>query len=280
MATKTQTRKRTVKARTPARRGARTIKRGSGSGNARRVLNIFVPLFFIACIVFCLGFLLLAGYRTVTASAFFDAKTIDVRGANRAPRVEMERIVRAETARGGVWNADLETIRAQIEKLPYVKAVAVSRVLPDGVQVRVEERIPRAVASLSGGDFWVDDEAHVLGAPVRNETRPNFILKGWDETKTERAAKDNRERVKIFQKMQTEWQDLGISNRVKAIDLTIIQEPQALVEDSGATVIIYLGKEDFGKRLQKALDVITGKGDKIESLISHGSRVEAKYRNS
>lgn len=277
MAVRTQNKKRTVKSGA-ARRGGKSVRQRNG--NARRVLNIFVPLFFILCIIFCLGFLLLAGYRTVTASAFFDAKTIDVRGANRSARDEMEKIVRSETVRNGVWNADLETIRFQIEKLPYVKMVAVSRVLPDGIQVRVEERIPRAVASLSNGEFWVDDEASVLGAPARNETRPNFILKGWDETKTERAGKDNRERVKIFQKMQSEWQDLGISGRVKAIDLTTLQEPQALVEDSGATVIVYLGKEDFGKRLQKALDFITGKGDKIESLVSHGANMTAKYRNS
>lgn len=279
MAVKTQTRKRTVKSRTPARRGGKTIK-SRGNGNAKRVLSIFVPLFFIACIVFCLGFLLLAGYRTVTASNFFDTKMIDVRGTNRSPREEMEKIVRAETIRSGVWNADLESIRAQIEKMAYVKTVAVSRVLPDGIQVRVEERIPRAVASVAGGEFWVDDDAAILGAPGKSETRPNFILKGLDETKTERAGKDNRERIKLFQRMQAEWQDLGISNRVQSIDLTNIQEPQALVEDSGATVIVYLGKEDFGKRLQKALDFITGKGDKIESLVSHGADMRAKYRNS
>lgn len=220
------------------------------------------------------------GYRTVTASAFFDAKTIDLRGVNRASREEMEKIVRSQTERNGVWNTDLEAIKNEVEKLPYIKSVAVSRILPNGVQVKVEERIPKAVVRLNTGDFWVDDEATVLAAVGKNEQRPDFVLRGWDESKTERASKDNQERVRLYQKMQSEWQDLGIVSRVIAVNISELQDPQAIVQDSGANVSIYLGKEDFGKRLQKALEVIEGKGSRIESLISHGANVVAKYRNS
>lgn len=220
------------------------------------------------------------GYRTVTASAFFDAKTIDVRGATRVSRDEIERIVRAQTERNGVWNANLEIIRNEVEKLAYVKSAAVSRVLPNSIQVRLDERIPKAVARLNAGDFWVDETAFVISAVDKNEQRPDFVLRGWDESRTDRANKENQERVRLYQKMQNEWQDLGIANRVNAVNISDLQDPQAIVQESGATVSIYLGKEDFGKRLQKGLEVIAGKGERIESLISHGSNVVAKYRNS
>lgn len=220
------------------------------------------------------------GYRTVTASAFFDAKVIDIRGVDRAPREEMEKIVRSQTERNSVLNADLEAIRRDIEKLPYVKSAAVSRVLPNGIQVRVDERIPKAIVRLSAGDFWVDGEAAILSAVGKNERRFDFVLRGWDESKTERAIKDNQERVRLYQKMQSEWQDLGIAGRVIVVNISDLQDPQAIVQDSGANVAIYLGKQDFGKRLQKALEVIEGKGARIESLISHGANVVAKYRNS
>jgi cell division septal protein FtsQ len=288
MAVKTRNQKQTTKPRPAASSGAKrrvTRRKGvrtSGSGNSRQVINFFVPLFFILCILFCLGFLAFMGYQTVTASAFFsiDAKAIDVRGTNRASRTEIERIVRSQTL-DGVWNANLEAIRSDIEKLTYVKSVAVSRVLPNGMQVRVEERIPKAAARLNAGDFWVDDEAVVLSPVGKTEgQRPEFILRGWDESKTDRAVRDNQERIKLLQKMKKEWQELGIASRVGEVNISDLQNPQVTVEDSGASVVIYLGKEDFGKRLQKGLEVITGKGDKIESLISHGSNVVAKYRNS
>ena len=277
MAVKTRNLKRATKPKATAK-GRKASARGGG--NARQIINFLVPAFFILCIVFCLGFLVFMGYRTVTASAFFDVKTVDVRGVARAPRDEIERIVRSQAERNGVWNANLEVIRNDIEKLPFVKSVAVSRVLPDGIQVRVDERIPKAVVRLNAGDFWVDGEAVVLSAVGKNEQRPAFVLRGWDESKTERAVRDNQERVRFYQKMLTEWQDLGIAGRVIVVNLSDLQDPQAIVQDSGANVSIHLGKEDYGKRLQKALEVINGKGDKIESLISHGANVVAKYRNS
>jgi cell division septal protein FtsQ len=245
-----------------------------------QVISFLVPVFFILCIVFCLGFLIFMGYRTVTASAFFDVKTIELRGVTRAPRDEMEKIVRSQTERNGTLNANLEIIRNDIEKLPFVKSVAVSRILPNGVQVLVDERIPKASVRINGGDFWVDDEAVILSAVGKNEQRPDFVLRGWDESKTERAIKDNQERVRLYQKLQTEWRELEIASRVIAVDLSELKDPQAIVQDSGANVAIYLGKEDYGKRLQKALEVIEGKGSRIEALISHGANVVAKYRNS
>jgi hypothetical protein len=284
MAVKTRNQKQATKTRATAAAAKRRkgVRSSSGRGNSRQVMNFLVPLFFILCIVFCLGFLGFMGYRTVTASSFFniDAKAIDIRGASRASRDEMERIVRSQAGRSGVWNADLEAIRIEIEKLAYVKSAAVSRVLPNGIQVRVDERIPKAVVRLSTGDFWVDEQAVVLSEVGKNENRPAFVLRGWDESKTEKGNKDNQERVRLYQKLQNEWRDLGIASRVQALNLSDLQDPHAIVEDSGATVSIYLGKEDYGKRLQKGLEVIAGKGDRIESLISHGSNVVAKYRNS
>jgi cell division septal protein FtsQ len=70
------------------------------------------------------------GYRTVTASEFFDVKKIDVRGAARASKEDIERIVGGEAEKSGVWNADLNEIKNRVERLAYVKSAAVSRVLP------------------------------------------------------------------------------------------------------------------------------------------------------
>lgn len=271
-------RKRNVRAKTTL-----TKKKGASSrrrGESARIFGILIPLFFIACIVFCLGFLFLMGYRTVTASAFFDAKTIDVRGVNRVSRDSIEKIVRAQSEKNGVWNADLETVRSEVEKFAYVKSATVTRVLPDTIQVRVDERTPRAVVRLAGGDFWADDDAQLLGKVGKDETRPGFILRGWDEIKTEKAQKENQERIKIFRKMQDEFEQSGVVNKITSVVLNDLQDPQATIEDSGKSVSVYLGKEDYGKRLLRALDVIGGKGNQIESLISHGAGVTAKYRES
>lgn len=260
------TRKRTTTGKTgAAAKGSRraTVNRKNNPG---RFANFFVPLFFIVGILFCLGFLSLMGYRTVTASAFFDVKTVDIRGVSRASKDDIERIVSRQTDKSGVWNANLNEIKADVEKLTFVKSAVVSRVLPDGLRVSVKERIPRVVARLNAGEFWTDDEATILDAVNKNDARPPFILHGWDESKGDKSAKENQERVKIYLKMLNEWQDYELASRVGTVNLSNVREPQAVVQDSGETVVIILGTDNFGSRLKSGLEKIAGRGKEIKSI--------------
>ena len=265
----------TSAAKRPRKRAA--VKRSQGSG---QFAGFLIPLFLIVGILFCLGCLSLMGYRTATASAFFDVRAIDVRGVSRASKDDIERIVKLQTQKSGVWNADLADIKTDVEKLMFVKSAVVSRVLPDGLRVSVNERIPRVVVRLKSGDVWADEDSVMLGSVTENETRPPFLLRGWDESKSDKSAKENQERVKIYLKMLNEWQDYDLAARVSSVNLADLQDPQAIVQDSGEFVTISLGKENFGKRLQKALEVVANKGTQIESIISNGQNVVLKYRNS
>jgi cell division protein FtsQ len=284
----TQTRKRTtVKRKTGAatttakkRRPAKTAATRRSKTNNGRFANVFVPLFFIFCILFCLGFLSFMGYRTVTASEFFDVKKIEIRGASRAQKDEIEKIVKAQAEQNGVWNADLNEIKDKVERLAFVKSAAVSRVLPDGVRVNLVERVPKAVVRIKGGDFWVDEEAVILSLVGESEQRPPFIMRGWDESKVENAAKDNQTRVKMYQKMLEDWRQFDLARRVKEVNLEDLQDPIAFVEDSGEVVTIDLGKENYGKRLQKGLEIIAGRGKEIESINLSGSREILGFRTS
>lgn len=219
------------------------------------------------------------GYRTATASSFFDVKTIDVRGVARLEKADIERIVSRQTDKSGVWNADLAQVKADVERLTLVKAAVVSRVLPDGLRVNVTERAGRAVVHLNSGDYWADDDAVIIGAVGKTEERPPFNLIGWDESKTEKASKDNRERVKIYLKMLDEWQSFDLAKRVHTVDLADLQEPQAIVRDSGEAVSIILPRENYGKRLQNGLERIAGKGKEVKSIDVTGTQPSLGFRD-
>lgn len=262
----TQTRKRTVKSKTTAtpkrRRATRTTVRRNSKDNGS-FANFFVPLFFIFCIVFCLGFLGLMGYRTATASGFFEVRKIDVRGVSRASKSEIEKIVEAQSERVGVWNADLSQIKEKVEKLAYVKSAAVSRVLPDGVRVNIIERIPKAIVRIEGGDFWVDEDGAILGLVGEKEERLPFVLRGWDKEKTEEAVKDNQQRVKIYQKMLEDWREYDLSNRVEAVNLTDLKTPELTVKVEGTTKTVILPKDNFAKKLQSGLEILANRGEEV-----------------
>ena len=272
----TQKRGTAHKTNTAAKRPRRKIvnrKKGLGT-----LTNFFVPLFFIVGILFCLGFLSFMGYRTATASTFFDVKKIDVRGASRASKDDIERIVRVYSEKTGVWNADLKAVKNEVEKVTPVKTAVVSRLLPDGLRVNVTERVPRAVVRTNAGDFWADDDAVILGEVGKDEARPPFVLRGWDEAKNEKSAKDNRERVKIYLKMMTEWQDYELARRVTAVNLADLREPQAIVQDSGETVTIILANENYKNRLKSGLEKIAGRGREVKSIDVSSSSERLAFR--
>ncbi|HEV8591325.1 MAG TPA: FtsQ-type POTRA domain-containing protein, partial [Pyrinomonadaceae bacterium] len=225
-----------------------------------------LPFFLSFCILICLGALGFIGYRTVTASDFFHVAKVDVRGTTRSSRPDIERIVNIQTERSGVWNADLPDLRAKIEKLPFVKSVAVSRVLPNGIRVVVFEHVPQAIVRTNGGDYLVNEEGTILARAEQGERDLPFVMMGWDETKSEKAGKDNLERLKTYRKMLAEWQQFDLASRVRFVDLSNLREPRAVTEDSGLAVSIELGKEDFGEHLKRGINAIVGKGNVFQAV--------------
>ncbi len=265
-------------------RKPRTVSRPRSAANRRkssnRLANVVVPMFFIFCLVFGIGFLFWMGYRSAAASSFFDVQTVAIDGADRASREEIERIVRANSVKAGVWNADIDVIKKEVEDMKFVKHASISRVLPDKFQVTVNERIPKALVRIDNNDYWVDEDGFILNRLAADEKRSSFIMFGWDQRKTETALDKNKERVQLFAKLREEWQEYDLASRVRAIDLSDLEDPRAIVSDSGEAVTIYLGSEDFRKALQKGIENIAGRGKDVESIIVSGARPIIEYRDS
>lgn len=244
--------------------------RSGGSSTAGRSL---LPVFLSTCIVFCIGVFVYLGYRSVTASNFFEADIVEVNGTSRSSGENIKRIVAAQVERTGVWNADLPDIRSQIEKQPFVRAVAVSRILPNGIRVEVFEHEPKAIVKTQRGHFLVDKEGRTIAKAESKESGLPFTLDGWDEAKSEKADKDNAERVKLYQKMLLDWQTYGIESRVLKVDLSDLRDPRAVIEDSGTNVLIAVGRENFGENLSKGIKAIVGKGQTFEAVNLVGSNM-------
>ena len=222
----------------------------------------------------------MVGYRSVTASSFFDLQAVVIRGVNRASRTDIEKIVKMNSVQNGVWNSDIDLIKMKIEELKFVKNASISRILPNGFRVIVNERIPRAVVRISGKDYWVDEDAILLGRQKGSEKQPVFTMFGWDERKTETALEKNKKRVELFTKLSDEWKKFDLATRVRAVDLSDLREPRAIVSDSGEIVTIYLGNDDFRRGLQRGLENIAGRGKEVESIIVSGLRPVIGYRDS
>jgi len=248
----------------------RKVSQTRGGVASQGLRRFVLPLTILGLLVAGIGFFSFSGYQTATASSFFSIRNIDVRGTERTSADDIRRIVTAAAEKPGVWNADLSDIRVRIEKFPFVKSAAVSRVLPGGIRVNVIERVPAAIVHVTSGNFLVDGEGVMLGAASATDKQFPFVLQGWDEGKTEKAVPENLARLKVYKKMLDEWTQFDLASRVKEVNIANPREPTAIIEDSGHAISISLARDNLGKSLKTAIEATSGKGAKIKSVDAGG----------
>lgn len=242
-----------------AQRPQRRDREGIGQSLGQRLSSLvgYLPFIIKVTIAVIIGGLLFAGYRAASAASFFQIRKVEIQGESRASRADIKTLVTREVSRTGVWRADLHEISSILERQPWVRVAVVSRVLPDGIRVRLEERQPRAVVRTSAGKFvWVDDDAVLLGEMVPDDQMPEFFLRGWNEDDGETARKENVDRVKRFLDLQREWTAAGLSERVSEVNVIDVRDVRAQLAGDDSQIEVRLGSQDFGKRLKDALNVL------------------------
>ncbi|HEV2904901.1 MAG TPA: FtsQ-type POTRA domain-containing protein [Pyrinomonadaceae bacterium] len=217
----------------------------------------YVPAFLKLVLAVVFGILFFAGYRAAASASFFRVRNVEVQGTARVSPAEVKAIVREQAEKTGVWKADLKLINSSIEGLPWVRTAVVSRVLPDGIRVRISERLPRAVVRTGAGRFrWVDEDAVLLGEMLPTDQIPNFFLRGLSEESADTTPKENRERVQKFLELQRDWDALGLSERVSEVNVLDVRDIRAQLAGDNSQIEIRLGSQDHGKRLKDALEVL------------------------
>jgi cell division septal protein FtsQ len=261
----------------------KTSRRGRDSsekvGSRMRSLLAYAPTVLKATLAVAIGVVVFLGYRAAASASFFQVRKVEAAGINRASLSAIQSVVRDELKETGVWRADLSQLRSHLQQLPWVRTAIVTRVLPDGIRVRIVEREPRAVVRTSAGRFvWVDEDAVMLEDMKPADAVPNFFLRGWNEEETITAQTENSERVEKFLEIQKDWDAQGLSERVSEVSLLDLRDVRAQLAGDDSDIEIRLGSQDHGKRLRLALNELdkqrqTPRGSFISYIdLSQGKR--------
>ncbi len=107
---------------------------------------------------------LVLAWAVVLQSPWLSVSTFDVRGASYTPRTAITQA--AASVRGdAMLTADLGQVRRQVEALPWVASVRVSRQWPRSVRIDVVERRPAAALFQTDGTWRIVDlDSRVLAA--------------------------------------------------------------------------------------------------------------------
>ena len=239
--------------------GQNPAKRGANESIATRFKSLlgYVPLALRIGVIAIIGLIGFVGYRAAASASFFQVKTVETRGVSRASADEIKNTVRRDVGETGVWRADLLALSKHLERLPWVHTAVVTRVLPDGIRVRITEREPKAVVRNAAGRFmWVDDDAVYLGEMSSTDQMPAFFLRGWNEDNSTAAQTENRERVRKFLDLQRDWSAQGVSERVSEVNLLDLRDVRVQLAGDDSQIEVRLGGQEQSARLGKALSVL------------------------
>ena len=259
--------------------GQKPAKRASSESIGARLRSLlgYVPTALRIGVIAIVCLLVVVVYRAAASASFFQIKTVETKGAARASVADIQEAVRREVGPIGVWRADLQELSKHLEQLPWVRTAIVTRVLPDGIRVRITERQPRAVVRTTSGKFmWVDDDAVYLSEMGPTDQMPPFFLHGWNEDASAQA--ENKQRVAKFLELQTEWDAQGLSDRVSEVNLMDLRDVRVQLAGDDARIEVRLGSQEQHARLKKALTVLdaqrqTARGPLISYIdLSQGKR--------
>jgi cell division protein FtsQ len=259
--------------------GQKPAKRASSEPIGARLRSLvgYIPTALRIGVIAIVCLLVVIVYRAAASASFFQIKTVETKGAARASVEDIQATVRRDVGATGVWQADLRELSKHLEQLPWVRTAIVTRVLPDGIRVRITERQPRAVVRTNSGRFmWVDDDAVYLGEMAPTDQMPPFFLHGWNEDAAAQA--ENRQRVAKFLELQKEWDAQGLSERVSEVNVMDLRDVRVQLAGDDARIEVRLGSQEQGARLKKALTVLdaqrqTARGPLISYIdLSQGKR--------
>jgi cell division septal protein FtsQ len=226
-------------------------------GARLRSLLAYVPLALRIGVIAIIALIAFVGYRAAASASFFQIRNVETRGASRASVEDIKNVVRRDVSEMGVWRADLQELSTHLERLPWVRTAVVTRVLPDGIRVRITEREPKAVVRTVAGRFiWVDEDAVYLGEMAPTDQMPAFFLRGWNEEDSTAARGENRQRVGKFLELQRDWGAGGLSERVSEVNLLDLRDVRVQLAGDDSQIEVRLGGQDQSTRLGKALTVL------------------------
>jgi cell division protein FtsQ len=125
------------------------------------------------------GLLALPGADKLLAWSGLSVDQISVRGHQHTPDADIFAAVDAADARS-LLSFDSAEARERVERLPWVAAATISRVLPGSLEVRIRERTPAAVWNRGDRDYLIDADGRVLAVaePGMSTTLPHVAGEG------------------------------------------------------------------------------------------------------
>ena len=240
---------------------AKPRKRASAKrGGVRRKLASARPFWraLALCVLGIIGVTLaVTAFRSLTRSEMFSVKHIDLEGNQRTSREEVLALLQ-ENAHGGLWQLNLDEIRAKLKRNPWVREVEVKRSLPDRLKVKISEREPWLLVRRADNTIiWIDRDGTPLGDESRfNVTHVPPLVSGLAEGAAPQVIDKRRRHLELVQQLliALDEREPKLSPRIDEVMLDDVNGLKLRVSNGRVTVTV--GTQDLRQRTQEALKAL------------------------
>ncbi len=208
-------------------------------------------------------------YKYFTACPYFNIDKLSVTGHRAVSETDIMKTIGPILGRN-TFALNITSIGEMLKANPWIKNVEVKRILPSTLNIRVIERVPVAIAVISG--MWLIDEDAVLLKKISSATDFDLPkLRGikTDAKKIKAGASIGREQIKPALDAIA-WLDgyrLFGSRLIDSVSLKSSDRLKIAFKDSETQVIVPRKKwTDEIERLFVVDYLLREKGERIESI--------------
>jgi cell division protein FtsQ len=228
--------------RVPVRRGPLPKKAASRIKIAAIVLAIAAAIGGVSAVVYNYG----------TGSWRFRLESSDqiaIQGLENVSRRQVMEVVGSDIGRN-VFFIPLEDRKHQLEQIPWVESANVARLLPNRLQISIQERTPMAFVQVGAKIALIDSHGVVMEMPskgAKGYSFPVLVGTGESEPLSTRAA-----RMKIYSQLVRELDADGAHNSqdLSEVDLSDPEDVKITVSDPQGEVLVHLGSSGFAERFK------------------------------
>ncbi len=218
-----------------------------------------------------------AAYRAATAildGQVLRVRHITVHGNTRLSQGEVLALLTGLEGRSLI-GADLDKWRRQVLASTWVRDATLRRLLPSTIDVTVTERQPIALGRLNGDMYLLDERGAVI-----DEYGPEYddldlpIVDGLLTQSDADGPKADDERAELAVALVTALQAApAIGRRVSQIDVSDAHNASVIL--NGDATVLYLGDDQFVRRLQTYLDL----RDALHERVANIDYVDLRFDN-
>ena len=215
-----------------------------------------------------------SAWERVVQADYFKLRTIHITG-NKTLSEQRIRYLLAIPAEHSLLAIDLPRLGARLSRHPFIQTVALRRLLPDTLEVAIQEQSPALVIRSGEQSLIVDTEGHVLRDfdPEEDGTLPELIL-NQQQVLSPGMRLDLKEIERAFELLHTYRESL-LNTTMRLRELSVSASGASVWKVEPYTFQLHFGEGQIVSQLRRLPHVLT--------YIAHqGLEVQAidlSYRN-